>query len=93
MGMSTHVIGFKPPDAKWRQMKKAYDSCHAAGVEPPKEVSAFFEWGAPDEAGVEVNIEAHECCTEYNEEMVDGFEIDVTKLPKDVTRIRFWNSY
>lgn len=25
MGMSTHVIGFIPPDAKWREMKDVYD--------------------------------------------------------------------
>lgn len=98
MGMSTHVEGFKPPDKKWLQMKTVYDACHDAGVDPPDEVSDFFEDGPPDAAGVRVELgsrygEKHECCTEYSDDAANGFEIDVTKLPKDVKIIRFYNAY
>lgn len=32
MSMSLNVMGFKPPDEKWKQMKAAYEACCAAGV-------------------------------------------------------------
>ncbi len=93
MGMSTNVVGFKPPDKKWRDMKAVYDACHAAGVEAPDEVDEFFDGNPPDDSGVEVDLEDNECCSEYNEDSQSGFEIDVSKLPKDVTIIRFFNGW
>lgn len=89
MSMSTHVIGFKPPDAKWKKMKEVWDACDKAGVEAPKEVSEFFNWEAPDENGVEVELDA----AEWSDEGREGYEIEVSKLPKGVTVIRFYNSW
>lgn len=93
MGMSTHLLGFKPPNEKWKKMKAIYDACHAADMDVPKEVDNFFGFDTPDDAGVEVDIEEHDCCQEYNEDGSEGFEIDVSKLPKDVTILRFYNSW
>jgi len=91
--MSTWVEGFKPSNNKWKKMKAIYDGCEAAGVDCPEEVDKFFGGELPDKAGVRVDLEKSECCKEYNAEMSNGYEIDVTKLPKDVTLIRFVNSY
>lgn len=94
MSMSTHVKGFKPPDEKWKKMKAVWDACDKAKVDPPKDVLEFFGGETPDEAGVEVDLEEEKCCKEWDDsDMQSGFEIDVTKLPKDVTLIRFYNSY
>ena len=98
MSMSTYVVGFRPPDAKWERMKAAWDACQAAHVAVPKEVGEFFDWSEPDEAGVKVQLEDSSkkklgCVKPYQADMQDGFEVDVTKLPKDVTIIRFYNSY
>ena len=87
--MSTHVIGFVPPDAKWKKMKAIWDSCGAAGIAVPKEVDDFFGGEAPDERGVEKEIPYED----YSEECKEGFEIEVDKIPKDVKVIRFVNSY
>ena len=89
MGMSTHVIGFRPPDEKWKAMKAVWDSCKAAGVDPPKGVNEFFDWQEPDAAGVEVKIKARE----WSDDSREGYEIDVESLPKDVKVIRFYNSW
>ena len=62
MSMSTHVIGFKPPDEKWKKMKKVWDTCQEAGIDAPKEVVEFFNDCPPDEAGVEVEIITHQLC-------------------------------
>jgi hypothetical protein len=93
MGMSTHVVGFKPPDDKWKKMKAVYDACRAASVRPPKDVEDFFCDCPPDNRGVEVTIERTACASEYNDSGRQGFEIDIKKLPADVTIIRFYNSY
>jgi hypothetical protein len=93
MGMSCHVVGFHPPDEKWRKMKEAYDACKKAGVDPPRTVEEFFGYEPPDESGVEVKLKGTPCCKEYRAEMRDGYEIDLTKIPKGLTVIRFFNSY
>ncbi len=95
MGMSTSVIGIKPPGAKWKQMKAVYDACCDAGLPCPEEVDEFFDFAGPDEKGVVVSESdmLKLCVKEYNEESGSGFEVDLAKVPKDVTIIRFVNSW
>ena len=78
---------------KWEQMKAIYDACTAANVELPEEVSAFFGFSAPDAAGVTVYLNNSPAVSKYNEGTREGFEVDVTKLPKGVVIVRFFNSY
>lgn len=91
MGMSSHVEGIRPPDAKWLAMKAVYDSCRAAGVRPPQEVDDFFNYEQPDPKGVIVSLK--DCCSDYNQDSSSGFEVDLSKLPKGITVIRFYNSW
>lgn len=127
MSMSTNVVGFRPPDAKWEKMKAIYDACETAGVSIPDEVDEYFNGEPPDDAGVKVDLDVDSdeemeeqpamiqngggfmvpaplqpklkkrkkkgCVKPYHDDMQEGFEVDVTKLPKDVTIIRFYNSY
>lgn len=93
MGMSTHAAGFKPPDDKWIKMKQAYDACVGAGVDVPDEVDEFFNGEAPDDEGVEVDLEEHPCCQKWEDGSREGFQIDLTKLPKDLRFIRVYNSW
>lgn len=96
MGMSTGIRGFKPPDEKWQKMKAAWDACEAAGTDQPKAVGEFFRWDRPDDAGVAVPERELEACgalRRYTADAVDGYEVDVTKLPPDVKIIRFTNSW
>lgn len=60
MSMSMHVVGFSPADEHWKKMKSAWDACVAAGIDPPAEVSNFFDGEDPGDApGKEVEIEGH----------------------------------
>ena len=96
MGMSTHVVGIKPPDAEWRRMKKVWDACKEAGISAPGEVYEFFEGEAPDDVGVLVDEDKlGKAVEEYNSDSdpSSGFEVDLTKLPKDVKKIRFYNAW
>ena len=89
MSMSSNVIGFKPPDEKWRQMKLVYDACRTAGVDVPETVNEFFNHEKPDDMGVVVEIPFHE----YRDDMQEGFEVHLLELPADIRVIRFFNSY
>lgn len=91
MGMSTFIKGFRPPDKEWEKMKKVWDSCTDAGLEVPEEVQEFFNWEAPDKAGVEVEIPEHEY--QDSENAAEGIEIHVDEIPKGVKIIRFVNSW
>ena len=93
MSMSTHILGFKPPDKRWKEMKAIWDSCEQAGVNIPKAVLDFFNGEPPDESGVKIEIEVGNYCRRYEDEMIEGFEIEIDKLPKDIKMIRFYNSW
>lgn len=93
MSMSTSIVGFVPPDDKFKAMKAVWDVCSKANVEIPEEVSDFFQDETPNDNGVSIDLEDHECVKEISEESVNGFEVDISMLPKDVKIIRFSNCY
>lgn len=96
MSMSTHVIGIKPPNEKWKAMKKIFDACSQASVAIPQEVQDFFEGISPDPAGVVVQedfLESIGAVTEYEGEEESGLEVHLDKLPKDIKVLRFTNSW
>lgn len=92
MSMSTHVMGFQPADEEWDKMKAAYEACTAADIEPPYAVMDFFDYEDPAEScGKEVDIS--QAVTEWSADMKDGFQVDLSKLPKTVKFIRFFNTH
>ncbi len=96
MGMSTHVVGFKPPDERWQQMKAVWDACVVAKLGPPDYVMKFFNYTTPDANGVEISETMLVKCNavnEWREESREGYEIVVANIPPDVKVIRVYNSY
>lgn len=93
MSMSTHIEGFKPPDATWRKHFAVWDACTKAGVTVPSETRLYFSDEAPDNSGVTVDLYKNPAVKEYRPEGRSGWEVDLTRLPKDVTIIRFFNSW
>jgi len=92
MSMSTSVIGIRPPDAKWKEMKAVWDACVIAKCDPPSAVGDFFEWTTPDDAGVVVD-DLGEAEKEWHNDYASGYEIDLEKLPKGIKVLRFFNSW
>jgi len=90
MGMSKHVDAVRPPDEKWKAMKKVWDACEAAGIASPAEVMEFFNDEEPDPDGVVVNIENTMAVGEFENEDRWGFVVELDKLPPDVKLVRFW---
>ena len=74
MGMSTYVLGFRPPDEKWRLMADIWNKCEAANVTPPKEVEDFFNDEPPDTAGVLVDID--NASQDFEDDSIQGIEVD-----------------
>lgn len=94
MGACMHVQGIKPstnPD--WQKMKHVRDACVAAGIDIPAEVDEYFDYKEPHALGVVVNLEEQLGVDRMREEYLDGFEVDLKKLPKDITVIRIFISY
>lgn len=94
MGMSTYVRGFRPPDDRFGEMKRIWDACKAADIDPPEDVDEFFENEPPDILGTEVEIE--DCKGDFETDYQNGFEINLNDLAAkhpEVTVIRFWNSW
>lgn len=86
------VVGVRPPDEKWKQMKAIWDACKAAGVPAPVQVENFFH-SPPDDAGAILEMkDLGDAVQGYTRgEYEYGFEVTLAKLPKDVTIIRFRN--
>lgn len=90
--MSTHAIGFKPADEKWKKMKAVWESCEQAGIDIPDDVYDYFDGEAPgDKPGMEVEL--GESCQEWSDDYRGGYEINVDKLPDGVKYIRVYNSW
>jgi hypothetical protein len=92
MGMSTHIVGIKPPDEDFMKMLKVYEACREAEVDIPKEVLEFFDYVKPDPSGIVVDLPIG-CIKRYSTDGEDRFEVNVEDLPKDIKIIRFYNSW
>ena len=91
--MSSHLVGIRPPDARFRKMLAVYQACAAASLVPPEEVLAFFDHEKPDKAGVIVELKAHCAVFRYSDDGAEGFDVDLSLLPKDITVLRFYNQW
>jgi hypothetical protein len=93
--MSTSVIGIRKPDEKWEKMKKIWDACKKADIEPPHEVAVFFDFEEPDDNGIKVWLSCGNdaICKEWEDEGCSGYELAIEDLPENITHIRFYNSW
>lgn len=98
MGMSTHIHAFiSDNDEAYKTHKKVLLVCLEAGVDLPTQTAEFFGAKQPylsllDDV-LEVELQLNKHYTEFEGDMREGFEVDLTKLPKNVSILRFVNSY
>lgn len=95
MGMRTSIDGFVPPNEKFKKMLTIYEACESAGVKIPKEVETFFNGQLPDSKGIVIHLPAdkHPAVTAWQDDMAEGFEVELDKLPKSIKVLRFYNSW
>lgn len=93
MSESYHAYAIQALDDEAQNMADIWHSCTRGGIDVPDEVVDFFEGQGPDDAGRPVKLDDHECCSKYSDDMKTGLEIDMTKLPANVKKLRFFVSY
>lgn len=98
MGMSTHIEAFIPDtDPEYQRHKKVLMVCREEGVSLPLETAKYFDDTHASEylldSKLARELEKGFHYTEYSDESSQGFEVDLTKLPKGVTKLRFYNSW
>lgn len=98
MGMSTHIQAFIPDtDAEFKKHKKILLMCLENEVSLPKETAEYF--GSEDaneyllDEKLEIELEEDVHYKNWSDEYCSGFEVDLLKLPKGVTKLRFFNGW
>lgn len=99
MGMSTHVVLLRDGSSEKHQKKiRAMEALiDAKVVKIPTELLDYFgvcDQGEfdPGTSGLEVK-DKDGCVTAWSDSSRSGYEIDLTKKPQGVVRIRFYNSW
>lgn len=98
MGMSTHIKGFTPDtDATYQRHKKVLIVCLEADVQLPKETAEYFGSTTAYEElldeKLEIELKEGVHYENWSDESSQGFEVDLTKIPKGVTKLRFYNNW
>lgn len=97
MSMSTHITGIRDLDGKFATMLAAKLTCERASVSYPQELRDYFggEVGESEEylrrKMETVDISKTICKPNRTESEI--YEVDLSKLPKDVKALRFENSW
>lgn len=106
MGMSTHIQAFIPDtDNDFQKHKEILLLCNKNGVSLPKETSEYFNCQPDESMGTrdyvqylidkKLSVELGEGIhyVEYSDDSSSGFEVELSKLPQGVTKLRFCNSW
>lgn len=93
--MSTRITGFvSPEDKNYKKHSKVLIACIDAGIsELPKETAEYFGSKYPSKHLLEEKLEVYVPKHEYNEDMIEGFEIIISEIPDGVHKIRFVNCW
>jgi hypothetical protein len=99
MSVSTNFIALKDKDKIFQNHKKVLIACKRAKVSLPKETAEYCgsdDWELAEEnisEKLEVELIEGKHYNEILTESENGFEVLIKKLPKEVTKIRFTNSW
>ena len=99
MGMSTRIEAFIPDtDTEYQKHAKVLLVCHQAGLkELPPETAKYFgsKHVNPEllDEKLSFTLTKGVHYKDYTEDMIEGYEIFVDKLPKEISKIRVYNSY
>ena len=93
MSESYHIHGICEPDAKWKEYQEILSICERNNVETPAEVQEYFEDSDPELSGVTMQLGPADGVTKYSADMRTGFDVEIAKLPDNVTKLRFFVSY
>lgn len=100
MGMGTSIVGFRDldEDSEFQKMWKVKLACEEAGIDYPQEVVDYFKYPGEGEECLrseKAHIDLGDAVQEAPDKMdhEEAWVVDITKLPKECTMIRFANSW
>ena len=90
--MCSYIQGIKPKTEDYEKRLQVYNLCTALNIPIPQEIDSYFN-GEVCEEGIICDL-PKESLKEYQDRYCrEFFEVDLTKIPSDITKIRFVNSY
>lgn len=92
MSMTMHVKAFIEKDETFMKMKKIWDACREAKIDPPDAVHDYFQDFRPDDPGIELRLKSP-CLRKWSGVGEEGYEVVVEHLPKQVKVVRFYNAW
>ena len=94
MSTSMHIKGIREPDDEYIAMAEVYNACKKAGVAVPDRVMDFFDWQEPSGHGIIADLDLSEAVNTYSDDNGrEGFDVEIGKLPKNITHVRFYVSW
>lgn len=88
MGVSYYVEGLRPKTEEYSKKLNIYKACKEINIEPPKEIIDFFD-GEICEEGIITDL-PKDAVRVYSDGYCAAFyEVDITKIPKDIEKVRF----
>lgn len=104
MSVSLYAQAILPANDEYKAKAQAYRACEIAGIPIPQQLVDFFGDSPPDDDGTVFPLFAnhlgghvaqkHECAVRWTDgEMLDGIQIDVTKLPSGTRYVRFYGAW
>lgn len=90
------VIGITPVDKKDSETSKKIQICQLCNelrIEIPKELENFWRWTELTEEGDIIKVLPDEAITEVQLCGTRYIEVDLEKIPKEITKLRFEHSY
>lgn len=91
MSLYTYAQGLKPKTDEYNKKLQVYNLCVELNIPVPHEIELFFH-GEVCEDGIVCDLPKGSV-KKYRNNMRELLEVDLTKIPPDVTKIRFCNSW
>lgn len=93
MSVSYGVKGLKPITDDYKKRLEIYKSCRELKISPPEEIRKYFEDdGEPCDEGIIVYLKKDVISKSDGYSSV-YYDVDLSKLPDGVTKVRFEVSY
>ena len=93
MSVSYGVKGLKPITDDYKKRLEIYKSCRELKINPPEEIRKYFEDdGEPCDEGIIVRLK-NDVVRESTGYSSVYYDVDLSKLPDGVTKVRFEISY
>ena len=93
MSVSYHIKGLKPITEDYQKRLQIYNNCKELGIYPPDEIIKYFEDDTePCDEGIIVYFKA-DVVKVGSDTYSRYYDVDLSKLPEGVTKVRFQISY